>query len=293
MPEGPEVAVIADSLNSVLIGKQIINLSIDEKSRYSKSGLPGHQQFRDQLPLEVKSITSRGKKVIFSLTKDIYLVSSLGMEGHWIWKPTERHSNLWIDFGHIEGSLKVCQHRLFYDDSRHHGILEIIFGTDELKARLSKLGPDLLKDEVTVPMWQDQIRKKTRKHMLISNFLMKQEYFCGIGNYLRAEILYKTGYDPVTGEYKRGIPPDARLDELTDDEIKRLQECSQAELRASYSSGGHTEYTYLNPTGSPGTHPVIIYNKERCPLGHPIRREKIGSDDRTMHWCPTCQPSRE
>lgn len=290
MPEGPEVRVIADALNQTLTGRYIVNLSYNTGSRYAKKGLLGHQQFIDALPLRINHIITKGKRIIFCLDQDIYLVSFLGMEGHWMFVP-EKHSNLWLDMGSILPTtprLRLIEYTLFYDDSRHFGFLDIIFGQNALQTNLAHIGPDLLQETVSMESWRGVITRPRLKNKIIGDFLHEQKYFSGIGNYLRAEILYQTK-----------IHPERSLGQLTPDEIAVLLITAQQILRASYAHNGHTEYTFFDPLGRKGTFPVVVYNCSTCPLGHPITvthkqklNRKTGNMEKTgqgMHWCPTCQ----
>src|SRR5579885_1286425 len=166
MPEGPEVRVIADALNQTIRGHVLVNLSFDSSWRYNKTegknAKPNQawrqqcQSFLNELPLTLHQITTRGKRLIFHFDRDIFLVSFLGMEGHWMFQP-EKHSNLWLDFGRILPTtppLRVIEHTLYFDDSRHFGILDFCFGQPALHAALKHIGPDLLQDIIPLEQWR-------------------------------------------------------------------------------------------------------------------------------------------
>lgn len=263
MPEGPEVKVIADSLKEI-IGFSLIAIEYSEKSRYTKVGLP-----EISLPRKILDITTKGKKIIFHLSGKMYIVSSLMMEGRWMWE-SGKHSDLWLDLK------KGITKRLYFDDSRHFGTFEIL-DSQGLKDRLKEIGPDLLSDEIDISEWRTKIRGKRIKGKKIAFFLMEQKYFSGIGNYLRAEILYAAQ-----------ISPHRQLKDLTDDEVDLLFECSRDLIKQAYESHGLTIATYWDPYGRKGEFAVKVYGKKYDPEGNPVLAEKL-KDSRTIHWVPNIQ----
>ncbi len=274
MPEGPEVKTIGDWLRGELVGKTIQAIEYTDNSRYAKTGLANHDQLDELLPLEITEIETKGKKIIFLLQgedKEAFLISSLMMEGRWNWEPGN-HGDLWLVIG---------DDKLYFHDSRHFGTLDILLTREDLLDRLADLGPDLLSDQITLKEYKDKIKSlvtnKRRKPKKVGIFVMEQEHFCGIGNYLRAEILYDAR-----------ISPHRFINDLTDQEIERLFNSSRRLILESYRSQGATLATYQNPHGGKGEFKVIIYNKDKDPHGHQVIKEDIG-DKRTTHWVPEVQ----
>ena len=79
MPELIEVRIFAESLNKLTAGKTLLSLEFDGHSRHNKNGLKNHDELRAKLPLKILYVASRGKKIIFCLEDDIYIMSSLGI----------------------------------------------------------------------------------------------------------------------------------------------------------------------------------------------------------------------
>jgi formamidopyrimidine-DNA glycosylase len=80
MPEGPEVRITADGLNSVMSGDSIIDIVITNKSRYY--GKDVRNLYDVSYPIYINSVSSRGKKILIN-GDGITIISSLGMEGKW------------------------------------------------------------------------------------------------------------------------------------------------------------------------------------------------------------------
>jgi len=286
MPEGPECRRIAESLNTRLVGKSILRIEITEKSRYAKNGLPQFNILR--YPLNIIGVWSRGKRIVFEcecivattqFRYPIWLVSFLGMEGHWQYR-AGKHSGLVFSIGYslyTTPILRVRELSLYFDDSRHFGALTICTSEAELQASFSKIGPDLLADTITLEQYRVVARQKGLVNKEVAWFLMEQKYFSGIGNYLKAEILYASR-----------LHPGRIMNTLTDTDLERLYTSTLSIIHDSYRNGGLTIATYSDANGVIGKYQRKIYNKTADPLGNPIIRQEF-SDKRTTHWVPMLQ----
>ncbi len=296
MPEGPEVRTITDKLSARLRGKILLRMGWDSTSKYSE-GLSGYDNLiLPYLPLTIENVTCKGKQIFFHLIKillideqshiyRVYLNSTLGMEGKWVWK-SDTHSNFWLTVGdsvvdalgsdRLPISLIVRYQVVYFDDVRHYGNLTLK-NEQGYQDKLTEIGPDLLTEEVAFPTWLDKARHKRIENKQICDFLMDQKYFSGIGNYLKAEVLYKAK-----------IRPDRILGDLTDDDLKRILMHSMTIIRLSYSYGGLTIKSYWDPDGNKGRYPREVYEKETDLLGNPVIKSKF-KDGRTTHWVPTVQ----
>lgn len=275
MPEGPEVRIIADTLLIEITGLSLISIEYNSSSRYNKKKIEGLEELSNLLPLTIADIDTKGKKILFQLTSEdgyqAFLVSSLMMEGKWTWDKG-KHSDLWLNLQDIDGNDYI----LYFDDSRHFGTFEIFLSLDDLKERLSDIGPDLLSDDIDITTWQNTLANKRLKNKKIGLFLMDQKYFSGIGNYLRAEILYDCK-----------ISPHRKLCELSAEDVDNLFESSTRIIRNSYQAQGLTIATFWDPHGRKGNFTVKVYNKTCDPDGCNVITEKLG--DRTVHWVPDVQ----
>ena len=270
MPEGPEVAVISKELNEYLTGKTIVQINHDERSRYHKNPLENLMVFNSQQPWKIYGVYSKGKKIIFVVQNDTqraYLVSSLGMEGRWTVNKTP-HCNLWLNLGN---------EIIYYSDSRHFGILEIVLNDNDFKLRMDKIGPDLLSQEIDIDQWRQRCKIKKYANKSIADVMMNQEWFSGIGAYLRAEILYASG-----------INPHRLVNSLNDNELYMVWYYTIKTIRESYYAQGATIYTFSSFKDNKGKFQMKCYGKKQDDDGNPIITETMKCK-RTIHWCPNKQ----
>lgn len=271
MPEGSEVARTAYSLNKKLSGKWLHSIKINEKSRYHKVG--GIEKIdRTPFPIFLDKIYSKGKKVIFeckTLVKElnIYLISALAMSGRWQYEEG-KHSGIEFCFEDMS---------TFFEDQRHFGSLLICFGEEEKKSALKSVGPDFLTEEISYETYNEVLSRKRIGKKEICSFLLEQKYFSGIGNWVRAEVLYESR-----------IAPYRTLESLNDEEKRRLYYYSSKILKDAYEVKGLTITNYIDPDGDLGTYDVKVYMKDKDPEGNDIVRSTF-SDKRTMHWVPSLQ----
>lgn len=283
MPEGPEVRCVAESLNRHLSGKQLINFGLTEKSRYHAKG-----QFKGMhllgFNLHLQSVNVRGKRIIFIFRTHtgqlIYMLSFLGMEGHWLQYPTQ-HTAFWMMFGNVRSIDThdiITGHKVFYyEDSRHFGSLDVFSDLSELAKALKNVGPDLLNEDVPIDLYRKTLRNSRIASKEIAWFMLEQKYFSGVGNYLRSEILYEAK-----------IAPHRLIGTLTEEEIQLLHYISIKVLHEAYKCHGLTIASYVDPDGIKGTYVPKVYQQAMDPLGNSVSTVTL-SDGRTTHWVPNVQ----
>ena len=289
MPEGPEVHTIVDHLGPQITGKHLLSIGWDDKSKY-RDGLDLYDELSRFLPIKIESLICKGKQIFIKLVNRytvngisyegvFYLNCTLGMEGRFIWEP-ETHSNLWIELGDLNEcnnvKLVIVDKTLYFDDSRHFGNITILTELDYAD-KIKAIGPDLLTDEITREEWLSKAHNKRISKKQICDYLMEQKYFSGIGNYLKAEILYAAR-----------IKPDRSMANLSEDDLMTILKCAQNKIRESYQSNGLTIRSYIAPDGSTGTFERVVYGKETDPYGNKIV-QTVFKDKRTTHWVPGVQ----
>ena len=198
MPEGPEVRKFADSVGGVLTGRVI--RSIDARTREAKNWLTkkGHLV----VGRRVISVRSHGKHLFGEIEGGYYFHSHLMMWGRWLtfvgYPPAEldRRERARIV---VKGGAAIL-----YSGP--------IFNVGEGDPRsniehLDSLGPDVLpydgifdakefRRRLTLPEYHDST---------IGAALLNQRIVAGLGNYLRAEVLFACGLNPwrLVGELKK------------------------------------------------------------------------------------------
>ena len=269
MPEGPEVRRTTDGLAERFLNKEIEFLEFGT-GRYSKKDPAGYTDFCEALPKLVTGVSCKGKFIYFLFADGSSLWNTLGMSGYWSSRPGN----------HCRAALTTTDHwTMFYNDMRNFGTFKYVTSQEELNKKLSSLGPDLLSEDVSLEVFRQSLLKGRRSQKPISQLLMDQSVVSGIGNYLKAEILYSTR-----------ISPHRLCKDITEEEMQSLLHASRSIMRLSYESGGATIKNYKSTSGKNGvyTRRFAVYNQKIDPLGHTVVREKT-ADKRTTHWVPELQ----
>lgn len=282
MPEGPEVARIAESLNRHLGGKSIIRVLIDNSSKYIKK--PFNHMEAITFGLKIINVQAVGKRIIFNVVnlegKTFKMMSFLGMEGHWVTSPT-KYKRFTFDVGMVtidRGVTKYCvTNTMYYEDKLNYGNFKIILNDEEYEDTFKAVGPDLLHDNIPFSDYVSVIRGGRIKNKEAADFLLEQKYFSGIGNYLKSDILYAAK-----------IAPNRTLSTLSDDEVKTLYTLSISLIKLSYENYGYTLRSYVDPDGNIGTYSPLVYGRETDDNGRTIVKEKF-KDKRGTYWVPEVQ----
>ncbi len=264
MPEGPEVKILVNWLNFKISGKILNNLSIFG-GRYKKHGPPiGWKKLIMKLPLKVKCVNCKGKFIWWEFfDSDYSLWNTLGMSGWWNTTKNQKHNNLVFKFSGFN---------LYFNDYRNFGTVKICT-LNNLKNKLRILGPDILSNLNNFNEFINRISRK-RKNTKIGNALLDQKLLSGIGNYLRADILWKSK-----------ISPFRTIENLNNNELKTLYINSVKIANRSYN----IQFKKLNDYSDPIIHTNLfyIYYREKDQYGNKVKREKM--NNRTIHWVPKIQ----
>ena len=269
MPEGPEVRKTVDWLQKFK-GKTLKNIGIISGRYGKKKEIPGWQRF--DYPVVLKDVQCKGKFIYFTFSdekSDYYMFNTLGMSGMWS-NVYGKHARVAFFFADAE--------LLYYIDTRNFGTLKVVSSKKELEKKLSSLGPDVLNDSGMDPgLFRRRFLKKPDK--TITECLMNQSVISGVGNYLKAEILYACQ-----------ISPHRLCRDITDKEYGSLYEACYLLPRLSYKMGGATIATYRDPDGKEGefSRRFAVYNQKKDPDGRAVIKE-VTKDKRTTHWVPEVQ----
>ena len=182
MPEAPEIRQYADDLINFFNKKELINIKI-HSGRYIRHSLPKNfNELNKLLPQKIKDIKTKGKFIYIILNNGYVLAFTMGLSGFFTTDPLKHN--------HIE--FVTNKESIFMNDMRNFGTFEIQPNLDKLNIKLNKLGPDIF--NVSKVEFTNIIKESSNTE--IGAFLMKQEKISGIGNYLRAEILWLSKIDP-------------------------------------------------------------------------------------------------
>lgn len=273
MPELPEVESVRRSLNELVAGKKIKNVSI-RWPKIIKHPLEV-EQFQDALQGQlIHNVQRKGKFLIFQLD-DYSLVSHLRMEGNYRLHQNEddpdKHTHILFHF--TDGS------SLFYRDVRKFGTMHLFSkGTENDQLPLSKLGPEPFSDECTLAYLLEKLSKTDRA---IKAVLLDQTIVSGLGNIYVDEVLIRSQ-----------IHPERVSKTLTEEEVIPLLQEMKTTLLESIEAGGSSVNSYMNSHGLSGSYQeqLKVYGKngEPCPFcGTEIEKTKVAG--RGTHFCPQCQ----
>ena len=290
MPEGPEVRRVTDWLTKRLVTDWSecpthIDMWDVSGGRYSREVPTGHVEFLEALREEtfaIREIGCKGKLIYFCLadpwgdtTERWWVHSTLGMTGMWNAGPTDHVTSIvathaW-DGRDIE---EYTELRTCFNDPRHFGTLT--FTNDERKhtRKLANLGPDILATGDSDPIIDESWARI--KPMTVCEALMDQKVVSGIGNYIKAEGLWRAGISPWT------LTRDITF--LQWGEL--LRHCREV-AQASYEMGGATIRNYHLPTGEDGKYEMRVYGRKIDALGREVTVEPT-PDGRTTWWVKPC-----
>jgi DNA-formamidopyrimidine glycosylase len=261
MPEGPEAYNISKCINKRFKGCSIEKVSITDKGKlYNFDNI--------SLPQEIKNIYSIGKKIIIKVHNGYY-VSSLGMEGSFVYCP-DKYCN--VTFRINDDNMIFT---LYFRDIRRFGSIIYFDNKKKYKNYIGKLGPDMLNNPPTIGEFRYLVERYPRK--VITSFLLEQEILSGIGNYLKSEILYKAK-----------INPNRNMSDLKSKEIKRLYNSIIQLIAESAENNGLTIKSYKTPDNRKGLFTTKVYQKSIDPYNNKIIR-CTDKNRRVTYWAPEVQ----
>ena len=280
MPEGPELRHSRDVLSSILVGKKIIKFEPTTVGRYSKASPIGLADVMNDVPFLVESVDTKGKFMWWTLQsatgKKWYIHCTYGMSGGWF-RNHSNHTAFVVEFSGSGVPITRDTQMLFFNDMRHFGTIKFISSEKEHTKKLGTLGPCLFDTDLTPEVFAKRILRKPNR--TIAEALMDQNNVAGVGNYLKAEALFRSG-----------ISPWRNVTDISVNEYVLLFKVVTNAAVDSYNSQGATLKTYKTVDGSTGRgqFTFMIYGKKQCPDGHQTLHEET-PEGRTSWWCRVCQ----
>jgi len=274
MPEGPECAATARSLDEFMREKRISNVEI-LSGRYSKKSPDGLEEFKSMMPIRCDGWATKGKFIYGMFVdregKKCFVWNTLGMSGYWSFTQ-QKHSRVRFDFE--DGS------SIWYTDVRNFGTLKFAMTFEETENKLLELGPDPLTHDIPIDQFRTRLFKKNKKgEKTICEALMNQKTVAGVGNYIKAEVLWLAKVSPLR-----------TVNSLTEKEITDIRDNIQSVIRTSFENGGATIKSFYGADGSKGTYSsrFLVYNQKVDPYNNKVVKTKT-PDGRTTHWVPEIQ----
>lgn len=188
MPEGPEIKFFYKTYIYPLKNKTLTDISILSGRYIKHPNIPSFTLFQKLLPLNIIDTGVKGKNIWILLSNNYCLYFRHGMTGGWTKDENDVYNRIKLQFD---------KEILFFNDMRGFGTITIMKSKEELNKKLNSLGIDVftLKPTDENLFIQALFNDKTNNKM-IGKILLEQKYVSGIGNYLRAEILWAVLISP-------------------------------------------------------------------------------------------------
>lgn len=206
MPEGPEVRKYADALQSALSGRPIV--SLEARTKDARKWL--HENEQRLKGRRVKRVVSHGKHLIGYIESGFFFHSHLMMWGRWqtigpAGGPTPESTLKKRKAKPLELPEKDRRERarIVVDGAAAILLSAPIFNVGEgdpydVIEILSTLGPDVLpyRGSFDRAKFLQRIHTTEYKDETIGAALLNQRIVAGLGNYLRAEVLFNCQLNP-------------------------------------------------------------------------------------------------
>ena len=293
MPEGPEVRRYAGQLHAGLAGQRIFALTA--RTRAARAWLAEHDGAFDGR--RVERVCSRGKNLIGYVEGGYYFYSHLMMWGRWQVVtdpepvPVDRRERARITVPEAQAILLSAP------------VFEVGQGDPfERVEYLASLGPDVLPypgDTFDGAEFLKRLLAPEQRERAIGAVLLDQRVAAGIGNYLRAEMLFACRLDPFR-----------RVADLNEDDLQCLLRTIPEIAARAYATGGVTvpddqrermrgdaRLVYRPESEWGNRHFVFRRTNLPCLVcGDTIRQlrqvtyqDDEGERERIIYFCPTCQ----
>ncbi len=247
-------------------------------------GLPRLEPFERRLTGRVvTAVTTRGKAMLTRFDNGLTIYSHNQLYGRWytVRRPRFPKTNRQL-------RIELCT-------STHRALLYSASDIDVLNDRelrehrfLRRVGPDILDPELTPEHIVDRLQDERFRQRALGSLYLDQGFLAGNGNYLRSEILWVAGIDPMRKPSALGRA-----------ELKKLAGATLRISRRSYRTRGITvapglERSLKSDGMARAQYRFYVFGREGLPCHRcdaPIERRTMGS--RNLFVCPTCQAARD
>lgn len=271
MPEGPEIRRAADRVARGVVGETAHRVALT---------LPGLAAYGERLSgSRVLGVETWGKAMVTHFDVGLSVYSHNQLYGRWyvVGAGTEPRTKRQLRFGIYADTHDA----LLYSASS----IEVLATPEVAEHRfIAKLGPDPLREETQPRHVARQLSDPRFRGRQLAASLLDQAFVAGIGNYLRAEILFFSG-----------IHPARRPEDLESATRRRLARWIYELPRRAYETGGVTDdprrvrkHEREGQTRRQYRH--AVFNRAGLPCrrcGAKIQRLELGG--RRIYLCGHCQ----
>lgn len=271
MPEGPEIRREADRIARALRGvrAESVWFAFDQLAPWAEQ-LTGRT---------VTAIEPRGKALLTRFEGGVNVYSHNQLYGRWY---VVRRGRAPATTRQLRFAVHTDAHSaLLYSASD----IEVL-RDDELDEHpfLQRLGPDVLSPRVRAADVLARLTDPRFAGRSLGALLLDQSFVCGLGNYLRSEVLFVARLDPSL-----------RPKDLTATQLRELADATLTIARRAYRHDGVTndpdDARHLRAEGQPRRqyrHFVFARAGQPCRLCG-MRIDKLEVAGRRLYRCPACQ----
>jgi formamidopyrimidine-DNA glycosylase len=267
MPELPDITIYIEAFEKV-IGQEPIQ-GIELRSPFLlRSVEPGISETNGKQVVGFRRI---GKRIVWELEDDIFMIFHLMVSGRFHWKPPGTKSggkNHLASFHFPKGTVTLTE-----ASSKKRASLHIVRGEKQLEAHDPK-GLEVL--DCDLPVFKDRLLSENHT---LKRALTDPTLFSGIGNAFSDEILFEAGLSPITWTSR-----------LRDDEIERL-------FAFTCSVLSHWVEQLREVTGDSFPEKVTAFRKQMYVhgrFGKPCKScettiQRVVYSSSETNYCPRCQ----
>jgi formamidopyrimidine-DNA glycosylase len=267
VPELPEITAYVEAFERTILGHPIERVRLQSPSLLRTWDPP----VTAVEGLAVRGLSRIGKRVVWELEEDLFVVFHLMLTGRFKWAkagaavPRKRAHGA-FDFPH--GTVLLTE-----QSTQKRASLHVVRGREALTA-LDPGGLEVL--EATLEQFSAAL---TRENRTLKRALTDPRVFSGIGNAHSDEILLFARLSPLQHTSRLSKDEIARLFEVTRHSLREWIE----RLRAEFGDRFPEKITAFHPA-------MAAHGKygEPCPVcGSPIQRIKYANSE--TNYCATCQ----
>ena len=271
MPEGPEIRKAADKIEKAIAHQPTTEVFFAfEHLKPYEAKLTGQT---------VTQVMTYGKALVTCFENDWCVYSHNQLYGKWIIRQAQNYpqTNRQLRFAiHTERKSALLYSASDIEVLPADAVAEHPF--------IQRLGPDVLDPTVTPDKILEWVQLKAFYRRRFTSLLLEQSFLCGIGNYLRSEILF------VSRIYPTCRPVDCDRNQLA-----RFADAALAIPQQSYRHNGITNDLLLaadlkNKGVARWQYRHWVFGREGqdCYVcAGPILKESTGG--RRYYYCPNCQ----
>lgn len=267
MPEGPEIFLAACAVHAA-VARQPCTLELRHPVLVPKA--------RSLRGVCVERVYSRSKAMLTEFANGVVLYSHNQLYGEWVL----HKAGAQLLAKQVRLIIRTAGHQVVLYSATDFAWLKV--GMEERHPYIAKLGPEVLAGNVTPRQIAQRLAQFPRR--IVADALLDQNVIAGLGNYLRADILFVARVNPLN-----------KIGDLSSPELLRIAKACKTLTQRSVRRDGvvrpWAQYHAARKTGAEyEAARFYAYDREGAPCwtcATPIARIMQGG--RGLFYCAQCQ----